>query len=303
MLRDVQANGTGPVATATTISGITTGDYFTAFDTNLTFGSGTLETRKQSDPTVKVGATTSFLDCVYQVSSAETLTVTNASIGATGLNGPFTGLTTDIRRVFCNVAGLSTESFSSTIYKFDEDQANVVAIGSMSAAGANGATTISVGSNLFTKIAIGNSVSIAATTASSPTTRIGIVTDSKITGVNTSGGTITIAPGITSATVGVGNTVTVPDYWSPTQINASIVIVRSGLSTQVTFSTQNYQTFTGIITHAPSLGEYSWGKLDFGTRTKTYAFDSYNDRGILGICSAGLVSRYNPVRFRNYVFS
>ena len=303
MLRDVQANGTGPVATATTISGITTGDYFTAFDTNLTFGSGTLETRKQSDPTVKVGATTSFLDCVYQVSSAETLTVTNASIGATGLNGPFTGLTTDIRRVFCNVAGLSTESFSSTIYKFDEDQANVVAIGSMSAAGANGATTISVGSNLFTKIAIGNSVSIAATTASSPTTRIGIVTDSKITGVNTSGGTITIAPGITSATVGVGNTVTVPDYWSPTQINASIVIVRSGLSTQVTFSTQNYQTFTGIITHAPSLGEYSWGKLDFGTRTKTYAFDSYNDRGILGISTAGVVSRYNPLRFRNYVIS
>ena len=53
--------------------------------------------------TIKVGATTSFLDCVYQVASAETVTVTNASIGATGINGPFNGLTTDVRRLFCNI--------------------------------------------------------------------------------------------------------------------------------------------------------------------------------------------------------
>ena len=196
MLRDVRANGTGPVAAATTISGITTSDYFTAFDTDLTFANGTLETRS-TDPAVKVGATTSFLDCVYQVASAETVTVPNSLIGVSSY---FTGITTDVRRVFCNIAGISSArgNFSSNLIDFSY--------------------------NL----------------------------------------------------TGVGKT---------------------------TWDSQEYLPYTGIMTHSGDLGQYSWGKLNFGTRTKTHSFDFWGDKGILGISTSGVVTRFNPLRFRNYVIS
>ena len=50
-LRDVSASGTGPVSAATTVSGITTGDFFIAENTYFNFGDGVLETRK-TDPTI-----------------------------------------------------------------------------------------------------------------------------------------------------------------------------------------------------------------------------------------------------------
>ncbi len=195
-LRDVAASGTGPVSTATTISGITTGDFFIAENTSFTFGDGVLETRK-TDPTIKVGATTSFLDCVYQVASAETVTVTNASIGATGINGPFTGLTTDVRRVFCNIAGISTQNFSSTIITFDSNK----------------------------------------------------------TGVGT-----------------------------------------------VTWDTQDFVTYSGVITVSPNLGNYSWGKIIIGT-SDTHFFNAYPDNGIAGLSTSTVITRYNPMQMRDYVIS
>ena len=65
------------------------------------------------------------MDCVYEVASGETVTVTNASIGATSLNGPYTGLTTDVRRVFCNIAGIATDNFDSTLLTFDSNKTGV----------------------------------------------------------------------------------------------------------------------------------------------------------------------------------
>ena len=195
-LRDVASGGTGPVSAATTVSGITTGDFFTANNTNYTFGDGTLETRK-TDTTTKVGATTSFLDCVYQVASAETVTVTNASIGATGINGPFTGLTTDVRRVFCNIAGISTENFSSTYFKFDQNK----------------------------------------------------------TGVGT-----------------------------------------------VTFDTQNITTYSGTIAVSPNLGHFSWGKITV-QRKEGNTFTYYGDNGISGLSTSTVITRYNPLKMKEYVIS
>ena len=195
-LRDVAASGTGPVSTATTVSGITTGDFFIAENTYFNFGDGVLETRK-TDPTIKVGATTSFLDCVYQVASAETVTVTNASIGATGINGPFTGLTTDVRRVFCNIAGISTQNFSSTIITFDSNK----------------------------------------------------------TGVGT-----------------------------------------------VTWDTQDFVTYSGLISISPNMGNFSWGKIIIGT-SDTHFFNAYPDNGIAGLSTSTVITRYNPMQMRDYVIS
>ena len=79
--------------TAVTISGISTSDYFTAFYTNITIGS-TFASEDESGGTIGIGTT--FLDCVYQVSSFEdnSLTITAGST---------TGITTICRRVFVNV--------------------------------------------------------------------------------------------------------------------------------------------------------------------------------------------------------
>ncbi len=83
------------------------------FQINKAFG--TLETRGATDTTLKVGATTSFLDCVYQVASFEDVDLPNTSIGIATVGS---GKTT-CRRVFTNIAGLSTDNFSSSIITFD----------------------------------------------------------------------------------------------------------------------------------------------------------------------------------------
>ena len=62
-----------------------------------------------------VGTTTSFLDNVYQVESTEVVTVSNTSIGIATVGSG----TTNVRRVFTNIAGLSTDNFSSSILTFD----------------------------------------------------------------------------------------------------------------------------------------------------------------------------------------
>ena len=41
------------------------------------------------------------------------------------MNGPYTGLTTDVRRVFCNIAGIATDNFDSTLIQFDSNKTGV----------------------------------------------------------------------------------------------------------------------------------------------------------------------------------
>jgi hypothetical protein len=81
------------VGTAVTVSGISTTDYFTAFYTNITIGS-TFASEDQNGATIGIGTT--FLDCVYQVSSYE-----DNDLFITA--GSTTGITTTCRRVFVNV--------------------------------------------------------------------------------------------------------------------------------------------------------------------------------------------------------
>ena len=82
---------------------------------------GTLETRGSTDTSLKVGATTSFLDCVYQVASFEDNDLLNTSIGISTVGSG----KTSVRRVFTNVAGLSTVNFSSSILTFDSGNIGV----------------------------------------------------------------------------------------------------------------------------------------------------------------------------------
>jgi len=71
------------VGTAVTISGISTGDYFTIHGTNTSIGN-TFETQRTDGSSIGIGTTA--LDMVYQASSVETKLVTITGIGQTYIN-------------------------------------------------------------------------------------------------------------------------------------------------------------------------------------------------------------------------
>ena len=59
---------------------------------------------------------------------------------------------------------------------------------------------------------------------------------------------------------------------------------------------------SGIIsTRDQDLGEFSWGKINFSGRTKRESFNFYGDNGYTGISSSGLVTRFNPLKYTNYL--
>ena len=91
---------TNIVSTAVTVSGISTDDYFIAFDTNASIGS-TFAT-ESGDGVTTVGIGTTQLDAVYRVKSVETRTMANVTAGST------IGFSTDVRRVFTNVDSYNT---------------------------------------------------------------------------------------------------------------------------------------------------------------------------------------------------
>ena len=72
-------------------------------------------------------------------------------------------------------------------------------------------------------------------------------------------------------------------------------------STAIQRITVNIDTNSGISFSAlPSMGQYSWGKIVFGGRTTPQSFDFYGTNGITGISSSGLVSRFEPLKYRDY---
>jgi hypothetical protein len=48
------------------------------------------------------------------------------------------------------------------------------------------------------------------------------------------------------------------------------------------------------------MGNYSWGKIQFGGRTEPLTFNFYGNNGVSGISTGGLVSRFEPLKFRDY---
>jgi hypothetical protein len=76
----------------------------------------------------------------------------------------------------------------------------------------------------------------------------------------------------------------------------------AGVTTAVMRIKCNVDTFGPGIAHTarPFMGNYSWGKIVFEERTKTKSFDSYNDNGVIGISTSGLVQRTASLKFKNY---
>ena len=97
------------VGTGITVSGISTGDYFTLFNTNVAITTTGTVVSESTDGTV-IGITTTFLDNVYQVSNVYTEQGEVIGVGNTA-----------VRRVFANIVGYSTSSFDTNTISFDSN--------------------------------------------------------------------------------------------------------------------------------------------------------------------------------------
>ena len=95
------------VGSAITISGISTGDFFVVYNSNVGLASTAINSFDDSGNVIGVG--TQYLDNVYRVASYVDVSVNIIGIG-----------TTHVRRVYART-GISTIDFSSTTITFDSD--------------------------------------------------------------------------------------------------------------------------------------------------------------------------------------
>ena len=103
------------VGSAITISGISTGDFFIVYNSNIGSASTVINSLNSSNEIIGIG--TQFLDNVYQVSSYSDIQVNITGVG-----------TTSVRRVYVKT-GISTVDFSSTSITFDSTTYDFSAIG------------------------------------------------------------------------------------------------------------------------------------------------------------------------------
>ena len=109
------------VGSAVTISGISTGDFFILYDTNIGLANTSINSFDSSNQLIGVG--TQFLDNVYQVNSYEDIVVDVTGIG-----------NTHVRRVYVNT-GISTVDFSYDTITFDSTNFKFSSVGFGTGAG------------------------------------------------------------------------------------------------------------------------------------------------------------------------
>jgi len=108
-LRDTTITGT-----AVTLSSLTVNDFFIVNNSNVGNANTSLKSFNTNGITT-TGICTQFVDNVYQVVDANTVSIANTVIGLSTVGAA----TTYIRRVFVNIDKFTSDSFDSSILKFD----------------------------------------------------------------------------------------------------------------------------------------------------------------------------------------
>ena len=67
----------------------------------------------------------------------------------------------------------------------------------------------------------------------------------------------------------------------------------------VTVSVANLEGLT-CLGYSSYYGNFSWGKILFGTRTEPQSYNAYTNDGITGISTGGIVRRLYPLKWKNY---
>ena len=102
--------------------------------------------------------------------------------------------------------------------------------------------------------------------------------------------------------IGVGSTTVRRVFTSISGIatdsfSSSLITFDSSL---YTFDTRTFTVYAGGISSASNMGRFSWGKIVFGGRTQPQEFNFYGNNGIIGISSSGLLSRSEPLKYKDY---
>ena len=61
----------------------------------------------------------------------------------------------------------------------------------------------------------------------------------------------------------------------------------------------DYNSLSGIG-YSEFFGEYSWGKIDLGTRVNPIQLNSYTDNGLIGLSTSFVVTRLSPLKYLDY---
>ena len=72
------------------------------------------------------------------------------------------------------------------------------------------------------------------------------------------------------------------------------------MTSSFTLDTRTFTVYAGGISSASNMGRFSWGKIQFEGRTSPQEFSFYGNNGIIGISSSGLLSRFEPLKYRDY---
>ena len=102
------------VGTAVTLSSLTVNDFFIVNNSNVGNANTSLKSFNTNGITT-TGICTQFVDNVYQVVDANTVSIANTVIGLSTVGAA----TTYIRRVFVNIDKFTSDSLDSSLIKFD----------------------------------------------------------------------------------------------------------------------------------------------------------------------------------------
>jgi hypothetical protein len=102
------------VGTAVTLSSLSVGDFFLLDESNVGSATTVLRSFNVGGATT-IGIGTQFVDNVYQVADVNTVSVANTAIGISTVGTA----TTYVTRVFVNIDLFTTDSFDSSLLKFD----------------------------------------------------------------------------------------------------------------------------------------------------------------------------------------
>jgi hypothetical protein len=152
---DSYLRDTSIVSSATTISSISVGDYFTVYNSNVGFASTSISSIDNDFNVISIGK--SFVDNVYYVDSTE---IVRRQVVSPGLGGTTGVGVTYVLRVFTPISGISTISFDSTNITMDSSTYTMDTTFSTTYSSFTGAisttTSISFGEYSWGKVVLSN---------------------------------------------------------------------------------------------------------------------------------------------------
>ena len=222
-----------------------------------------------------------------------TVTLTNDSVGSVTITNPGSGYTnTNPPIVHIGEPTLVREEMN--VDGYSGDYGTIVGVGTTSTGSQEQLyfdMYIPVDSFMRDAQYVGTSVTV---------TTLGAGDYFTVYGTNISIGNTFASEDSSGSTIGIGTTALDNVYQVISAQRRDQTVPGVG-STAISRITVNIDKPGGFAFSAvPSMGEYTWGKIVFEGRTSPQEFDFYGNSGVTGITTGGLVSRFEPLKYRDY---